>query len=353
MLDLVSGFDRKEVTPIVMAYTGGQMIDTLRQQGIKCHVVQTRKAFDVNVFREIEEIIRTEGIDIIHAHGSRAASNLLWSAHRLRKPMIYTVHGWSFHQDQNPITYRLRAISEKIICRLSQRVICVSESNKQSGISTFGLCPSKCDVIENGVNLNRFTPNGTFRPIRKELGIRDSDYVVALIARITLQKAPIDFLKAIEKAHQRNGNIKGLLMGEGDMSEEVEQYIRSHRLEKSVFRSPFRTDIPDVLNAIDCYCLPSLWEGLSIALLEAMAMKKPVVVTPTDGTTEIIRDGHNGLIVPFRDSEQLAEAFTYMYDHADKAREMGERAHALVKERFDSQRVSNAVHNIYKAMLRP
>lgn len=106
MLDLVSGFDRKEVTPIVMAYTGGQMIDTLRQQGIKCHVVQTRKPFDVNVFREIEEIIRTEGIDIIHAHGSRAASNLLWSAHRLRKPMIYTVHGWSFHQDQNPITYR-------------------------------------------------------------------------------------------------------------------------------------------------------------------------------------------------------------------------------------------------------
>lgn len=350
VLDLISGFDRKLVEPIAMAFTDGHMIATLKEQGIKCYVVNTRKAFDLKVQRQIARITQEEKIQIIHAHGSRAASNMLWTARKLHLPLVYTVHGWSFHQDQNRLIYRLRAWSEKLICSQSRQVICVSESNRQSGIESFGL-GKNCRVIENGINLAKFKANAQMKNIRNELGIPNDQFIVGFIGRITLQKSPIDFIKAVATAHAVDSSIKGLLIGEGEMKKEVTEYIRQERWEDCFYLSDFRNDIPDVLQAIDIFCLPSLWEGLSIALLEAMAMKKALVVTPTDGTREIIKDHQNGLIVPYNQPHKLSEAFLE-YKRDTKLKETcGENAFLLIKERFDSQRVSSEVTGIYKNIL--
>lgn len=351
VLDLISGFDRNEVEPVAMAFTGGHMIETLEKQGVKCHVVCTQKAFDLGIQEKITRIIREEGIELIHAHGSRAASNLIWAARKTHLPMVYTVHGWSFHQDQNRLIYKLRAWSEKLICSNSKQVICVSESNRQSGVENFGL-NRKCRVIENGINLNRFNAARQLEDLREVFHIARHEFIIGFIGRITLQKAPLDLVKAIAIAHAANPDIKGLLVGEGDMEEEVRDYIRKEGLEDCFYLSGFRTDVPEVLKAMDVFCLPSLWEGLSIALLEAMAMEKAIVVTPTDGTREIMEDHTNGLIVPYNQPRKLAEAFLeYERDRALKDM-CGRNARRLIKERFDSQRVSQEVTNIYKNILK-
>ena len=248
------------------------MIDALTQRGVKCHVVNTSHPFDVRITRQIKELILRENIQLIHAHGSRAASNVAFIARKLHIPMVYTVHGWSFHQDQSFFIKRLRAWSEKIICKLSKEVICVSESNRITGQKTFGLKHSI--VIENGINLTKFNPHREFSNLRNEFGFTDEDFVIGFVGRITLQKAPLDFVKSIALARQKDKRIKALLVGQGDMEEETKEAIRLYGMEKHIRTSPFRSDVPDVLHAIDVFCLPSLWEGLSIALLEAMAMKK-------------------------------------------------------------------------------
>lgn len=346
VLDLIQCLDKQKVTPIAMAFTGGHMIDTLREQGITCYVIETQKAFDPKVQQKIRKVVEEEGIDIIHAHGSRAASNMLTTARKLHKPLIYTVHGWSFHQDQSWIIRKLRGWSEKLICNCCKQVICVSESNRQTGIETFGL--KNCEVIENGINLHRFDCDKQYADVRKELGFSADDFIVAEICRITLQKAPLDFLKAVEIAHAENPRIKGLLVGEGDMQAETEAYIKEHNMESYLVTSPFRTDVPAVLQAIDVYALPSLWEGLSIALLEALAMKKPVVVTPTDGTKELIEDGKNGTIIPFNDPTAIAGAFQHYATHPEDMASHGEAAHMMVEQRFNAQRVADTVTKIYK-----
>lgn len=346
VLDLIDCLDKAQVTPIAMAFTGGHMIDTLEKQGIKCYVIETQKAFDHRVQKAIRKVVEEERIDIIHAHGSRAASNMLWAASKTHTPLIYTVHGWSFHQDQSWLVRKVRAWSEKLICHRAHQVICVSESNRVTGVNTFGL--SNCTVIENGINLHRFKHDGLYPDLRREFGFDDDDFVVAEICRITLQKAPLDFLKAIEIAHQQNSHIKGLLIGEGDMQDQTEQYIQQHNMSSYVVTSPFRTDVPAVLHVIDVYALPSLWEGLSIALLEALAMQKPVVVTPTDGTKELITDGENGTIIPFNDPEAQAQAFLNYHTHPELMHAHGQAAYDMVAQRFNAQRVADAVLRIYK-----
>ena len=346
LLDLIYFFDKKKVEPVCLSFTDGEMIRRLSEMGVVCHVIDTRRPFDIQVQKQIIQLIRDEGIQIVHAHGSRAASNVLYPIRRLRVPFVYTVHGWSFHNDQSFLVKKIRGWSEKLICHYANQVICVSQSNKDTGREAFGL--NDALVIENGVNMDRFNPdNDSFKDLRKEFGFSASDIVVGFIARCTIQKNPIVFLDSIRMAHTNNPQIKGLFIGEGDLDAEVDAYIEQHQMQDFIYRSPFRTDVPDLLHCIDIYCLPSLWEGLSIALLEAMAMRKAIIATPTDGTKELIKHEKNGLVVPFNDVSSIVEAIDRFYNDRTLMSRCCVEARQLVAERFDAQRVADSVSNIY------
>lgn len=346
LLDLVTFLDKERFEPICLSFTSGEMINRLESMGIRCYVIDTLKPFDMKIYRQVMKLICDEEIQIIHAHGSRAASNMIWPARKLQIPLVYTVHGWSFHDDQGKLVRTLRQWSEKLICSLACQVICVSQSNADTGRESFGL--KNAVVIENGVNLVKFNPDGQFNDLRAQFGFSSDDFLAGFIARCTKQKAPLDFLEAVRLAHENNPKVKGLFVGEGDMDAEVDAFIDAHQMSEYVYRSKFRTDVPDLLHCIDVYCLPSLWEGLSIALLEAMAMGKPIVATPTDGTKEVITHEDNGLLIPFCQAQALADALTRLFEDPELRKQCGTHARALVAQRFSAQRVSDVVAEIYQ-----
>lgn len=346
LLDLISYLDRSRIEPVCLSFTDGEMVNRLTKMGVVCHIIETKKPFDLHVQRQIKQLIIDNHIDIVHAHGSRAASNVLWPARSLRVPFIYTVHGWSFHDDQPWLIRKLRALSEKCICHYSDDVICVSQSNADTGHDKFGL--KGAHVIENGINLERFNPARNLDDLRPSMGLSASDFVVGFIARCTKQKNPIDFLSALQEAHKQDTNITGVFVGEGDMDDEVNTFISEHGMQDYLFRSKFRTDVPELLQAIDVYCLPSLWEGLSIALIEAMAMKKAIVATPTDGTRELIIHDNNGIIVPFNNIPALTDAICMLAKQPEKGKQLGENARRYVEQRFNAQRVADKVTEIYE-----
>lgn len=347
LFDLVSFLDKEHFEPVCLSFTTGEMINRLEAMNIRCHVIPTEKPFDMKVQKRIIQLLEDESIQLVHAHGSRAASNILYPARHLHKPIIYTVHGWSFHDDQSFPIRLLRQWSEKLICNMSDKVICVSQSNADTGRQRFGL--NGAIVIENGINLVKFNPNGQFNDLGKVFGFEKDDFVAGFIARCTKQKAPLDFLNAIRIAHQKNNKVKGLFVGEGDMDAAVDAMISEYHMGDYVFRSKFRTDVPDLLHCIKVYCLPSLWEGLSIALLEAMAMGKAIVATPTDGTKEVIQGDQNGLLIPFGQPQALADAIIRFSEDEDFCRKCGMRARQVVEQRFNAQRVSDTVAEIYQS----
>lgn len=345
LLDLIRELKTKDIHITVVSFSRGAMTERLEAMGVPVFIVETSSAFMPAAMKAIKNIIRRERINIIHAHGSRAASNVAFVARMCNVPLVYTVHGWSFHQGQSALVYRLRMLCEKLICGCSSTVVCVSADNIESGRQAFGL--KSAELIENGVNTEIFSPSRT-HGIRSALGIGEDDCVVGFIGRMTLQKDPVSFLEAVKIANSRRPNIRGLLVGEGDMDDTVDKYIKEHLPQGVIIRSPFRLDIPEVLASVDIYSLCSLWEGLSIGLLEAMAMQKPVVVTPTDGSRTVIRDGENGFFVPFRSPAAMADCFIRLHDDKTLAAEAGRRAGQMVDARFNSRRVADAVYDIYR-----
>ncbi|MFT3904322.1 MAG: glycosyltransferase [Niabella sp.] len=349
VLDLVAGLDKNRFDPVVLSFTPGPMVDSLREQGIKTYVIETQRPFNVFVWPKVKQVMVNEGIQLLHAHGTRACSNTFQPAKKLNIPIIYTVHGWSFHNDQSPFVKRLRIKSEEYLVKQSSRTICVSDSNYKEGDDLFGIS-SKAIVIKNGINQARFRLENKFADVRKELGIGVDVTLVGFIARVTAQKNPLGLIEAMSKIPPTY-NIKLLMVGDGDLKEEAQKLASDLGLQDRIIFQPFRKDVPDLLNAIDIYCLPSLWEGLSIALLEAMAMRKAIVATPVDGTREVIVDKHNGILVPEKDSQGLANAFMLLTSDASLRETIARRAFETISEQFNTSDMVSRIEQFYETLI--
>ena len=143
-------------------------------------------------------------------------------------------------------------------------------------------------------------------------------------------------------------------MGDGDQKEEALAFVRSKQLEKNTTLLPFRLDVPDVLAAADIFVLPSLWEGLPIGLLEAMAMGKAIIASRVDGTKEILQHGVNGWMVEPGNQlvPQLTEALLLLAADEEKRKAFSEAAINTVTERFNAIAMTRQIEGLYEEVLR-
>ena len=354
LLSLTAHLDRSRFEPVVLSFTDGPMIGRLKEMGVETRLIYTEKPFDVRIWGQVKRLLQAEAPDVIHAHGTRASSNVLWAARKLGIPVIYTVHGWSFHQDQHPLVRRLRILGEKYLTERSEVNISVSASNQQSGKEMIPQFRSV--VINNGIDQQKFDPERAYSDVRAELGIARDSVVVLFIARFTAHKQPLTLIRAFARALTMLQGIGAaglhlLMVGDGDEKVAGVALARELGLEDKIIFQAFRQDVPDVLHAADIFVLPSLWEGLPIGLLEAMAMRKAVIGTRVDGTREVLQDGDNGLMVEPGDVDGLAAAIVRLAADRELRESLRARAFQTVRQRFDAVTMTREIESIYSKVL--
>lgn len=350
LLSLVENLDKTIYEPVVLSFTEGPMVDKLKDMGVKTYVIHTEKPFDITKWKKVRRLLQGEQITLVHAHGTRANSNVFWAARSLGLPLVYTVHGWSFHDDQHPLVKKIRIWSEKLLTAKADVNISVSESNKQSGRKYLRRFDSV--VVNNGIDQGKFNAAGSYKNIRAELGIGNNEMLVLFIARFTAHKQPLALIHAFAKAVTEAPALKLLMVGDGDQKNEAVHIVQELGLQEKILFQPFRQDVPDVLAAADIFVLPSLWEGLPIALLEAMSMGKTVIGTKVDGTVEVIEDKKNGLLIELDHLvNDLATALiTLSKDEAFRKR-LSENAAETVKNKFNAATMTRQIEGIYAGLL--
>lgn len=350
VIDLVEGLDKSVFHPVVLSFTDGEMIKHLNRAGIESHVIYTEKAFDRSVWPKVSEWAKAQNFDLIHAHGTRACSNSYKTAQALKLPILYTVHGWSFHPGQNFVIKNLRQYFESFLVKHVDKTILVSEENQRVGQNLLGLKNSL--VVKNGVDLKRFDPSNTDQGLRIELGIPADVVLIGFIARITLQKDPLTLIKAFGILSKQHPNARLLVVGGGDLEPAVRELVKELNLQSVVFLEAFRTDVPRVLKAMDVFCLPSLWEGLPIGVLEAMAMGKPVVATPVGGTPELVEEGVNGYLVPEKNPIELAKKLSLLVNDAQKRTAFGLASRNKIEKDYTVARTVEEVSKVYQSLVK-
>lgn len=350
ILDLVKHLNKDLFQPVVLSFTDGEMIDKLNDMGVENEVIYSEKAFDFSKWKTVKRFMQEKQIDLVHIHGTRATSNIYWAAKQLGLPTVYTIHGWSFHDDQSMLVKQARIFFEKWITQKTNRNISVSVSNQQTGSRYIPHFESV--VVHNGIDLMKFNPDAEERKnLRIALNIADDAFVISFIGRITAQKDPLNLIKAFKEVTALHSNAVLLMVGDGELKEKAIALVKELDLEKSVVFQKSRADVADILFSSDIFCLPSLWEGFPIALLEAMAMRKVVIATDVDGSIEIIKDRKNGLLIKPQNTKMLTDAISELIKNHTLRKQLAEAARQTILNDFDVKKMTIKIEEVYKNVL--
>jgi len=314
-------------------------------------------------FRQLVKLIRRERYDIVHTHNPLASLIARAAARFCRVPIIiYTVHGFSFHENASRLRYQLGLTAERLAGRWTQLTFSQSREDYDL-IVRKRIAPSKRVIwIGNGVNPAFFDPSRFSaeerQRIRASLGIPGNARVVGMLTRLSREKGIREFIEAGASVLSRMPDTWFCIVG-GRRSgaywhmtfDEVRSIAEKHGLASRLVLPGYREDVPEMLAAMDVFCLPSYHEGLPRSIIEAMAMELPVVASDIRGCREEVVDGETGFLVPVRDSRTLADKLTYLLENPHVASEFGRRARRIVLEDFVEENVVQKQITVIKQAL--
>jgi glycosyltransferase involved in cell wall biosynthesis len=236
-------------------------------------------------------------------------------------------------------------------------VVAISEVIRKNVLDTCPVDSSRVVTLFDGVDLDRFDP-GRVDPmkVRRELGLEEHDLVIGMVGRFSPGKGHEEFIEAARMIHSSLPEIKFLVVGEPSYGEEeygkgLLESAKPLTAEGVVTFNGFRTDIPEVMAALDVLAFPSHAEAFGDVLIEAMAMKLPVVSTNCDGVLDIVIDGETGIQIPPRDAHSLADALMQLIQDEERRRLFGEAGRRRVEKIFDLKRRTETMEGLYAQVL--
>lgn len=360
LLSLITNLDKNKYNIFLFTAKEGLLLnDALAIVGL-CIKTSSNLTRPINFFKdlpalfEIYNFIKKHNIDIVHTHSSKAGIIGRLAARLAKaKIIIHTVHGWPFNDYQRFIVRYLYIWLERLTAQFSDKLIVVSGFDKEKGLRNRIGNNNKYILIRYGILLENFgISDYNINNIRKEFGLRSNDLAIGMISCFKPQKAPQDFIKLASLTKKDNPDIKFILIGDGILRRRIEDLITRFKLKEQVFLLGWRKDISEILSAIDIFVLTSLWEGLPIAVLEAMASAKPVVATDTGGIREIVSENETGFLVRPGDMNSMAEKLKLLLSDAKLREEIGRNARNSLGSAFSLEVMAGQTQDLYGSLTR-
>jgi glycosyltransferase involved in cell wall biosynthesis len=350
LLSLAKGLDRERFAVAVCARDGGPLADEVRRLGLPFHPANFEKKPSRGLADDLARILRENKVDILHTHGGIAGLFGRWAAKKAETPVVvHTLHGIHYLHYRNPILRRLSIGLERRSSKFTDTLVCVSEADRAQALKLRLADETKIRLISNGVEgyLVPETPDGERRLLELRIRLRLEPPVVGTVARLHRQKGVVYFLRAAAAIRRSHPAAKIVVVGGGPLETKFRKMLRKGRFGRSVVLFGERTDAAEILTLFDIFVLPSLWEGLPLALVEAAAAGKSIVATDIDGVREVIRDGETGLLVPPKNPGALAAAVGRLLDDRTLAQRLAARALAEIPSRFTLDRMVSEYAALY------
>ena len=307
----------------------------------------------LTLFRLIT-IIRNSGCHIVHTHTSKAGFlGRLAAKYCGIKVIFHSTHGTIFHGYFNPVMINLYLLLEKLAANFTDKIICLSKKEIDEYLEKGIGKPENITSIYNGIDISEFEKAATNPDAKRvELSIKQSDYLGATIGRLEKVKGQQYLIEAVPFIIKDVPNFRLLIIGDGEESDNLKYLVRENNISSHVTFLGNREDILEILACIDCFYLPSLNEGFGIVLLEAMAMKKPIIATAVGGIPEVVLHGETGILVPPKDPQSISQATLTLFRNKEMRERMGLAGYARVRNYFGIENQVKATENLYEDILK-
>ena len=318
-----------------------------QSMGLDCAYFTLRNKIDVTCVRSIASYCRTNKINFLHSHGYKASLVCLILKQVYRIPYIITCHLWYL----DTVRMRLYTALESISMRLAGRVVGVSREIA-SELERAGIPKRKLEVIENGIDVDRYSdfellPKDA-EELREELGLDRDSLIIGSLGRLTEQKDYRTLIKAAAEALKENVAMEFIVAGEGELKSALISECRVLGIENRFHFLGFRKDKEKLLKLMSVFVLSSLDEGLPMAMLEAMAARLPVVITPVGGIPKVIRPGENGLFAEPGNVEALKRNLLVLAGNSAVREKLGSKGFETVKEEYSREEMARKYLSIYR-----
>lgn len=352
---------------VTAACTEGPLLDPLRERGLRCVDLPIERSMDLRAharsYRRLSAWLARERFDIVHVHTPIAALIGRLAAARRGVPIrIYTAHGFYFHDDMRAATRLAHVGLERFGALFDHFLMTQSEEDRQAAIR-YGIArPDRVRTIGNGVDMARFDPErlgpAARLKMREALGIAPEARVLGIIGRLVREKGYFELFRATAELARRFEDFRLVVIGDAlvsdhdDSTRELQALVDDLGVRDRIVFTGQRTDVPELLHALDVFTLPSYREGMPRSVIEAMAMGLPSVVSDVRGCREEIVDGECGYIVPARDAGALGEACGRLLADPALARRMGAAAQARARELYSEEAVFARQIEVYEQLIR-
>lgn len=351
LINILNNLDRENFTPIV-AYmyqkkdAKENMYDFVSKD-IRFVNLNMKSIFrgwlDFRVINKIKKVIKENNVDIIHMHLHRPIVFGAIAAKTIKR--IATIHNQEPHQTPHNIFEFVVSILERIALEKCDKVTVVSKALKTSLLKNYGrLNAERIIAIYNAIDRKGYLEKEI--QLRGNFNIGKEDVVIAAIGRLEEQKGLKYLIDALEVLRRRDiKNYKALIIGEGSLEEELKKDVKVKGLEGTVIFTGYIKEIESILNQIDVLVMPSLFEGLPMAMLEAMAHRVCCIGTDAGGVPELI--GEDSIVVLKRSVDELAEALKSVITDKSLRSSIGNKLYQRFNNCFAIDHMMNDYQNLY------
>lgn len=365
---LAENLSKLGTTSVVCTFKDGPLRKDIEALGIPVKILPERRhsvfafpSFIKEIFeyrQSLKQIVDTYQIDIIQTHILRSMDFLVLTLRSQEGPKVFwTFHNSLFdlredHLSKHQWLLKPKRFSHHLLYRIGSRwvdgIVAVSEDVKTAILATMrGIPAEKISVICNCVDVQRYQEGFDREQIRQELGFKEDDQLGVVVATFKRQKGHQYLINAAGKLVEKYPNLHLLFVGDGELKDQLMSLTQDLNLIDRVHFLGTRSDVPSILAASDLFILPSLWEGLPMALIEAMASQLPVVATDVSGTKQVMLDGKTGILVQPGESAELEQAIQKLLDDPVMAGQMGEASRHRVESLFSAQKQALEYLDLY------
>jgi len=339
MLTLVEGQLRNGVSAAVAVSPGGPFPEHLRSKALPCGEIPMERGLSLRSVLELRRFAERFEADVLHAHGARATLYSYLCSRGTKRALVSHVHladPWRF---DGSWASRL----DRLVCSRVDRVVACSRQLRGLLVERQGLAEGRTECVPNGIQLEEFLAAG-----RPPAG---TGPIFGTCARLEHQKGLTHLLEAFAALARIFPGSRLRIAGDGSLRGQLQALAKSLDIERCVEWLGHRSDVVAVMTALDVFVLPSLAEGLPLAVIEAMAAGVPVIATDIPGTSELIEHDQTGLLVHPGSSAALAEAMRMVAEDPRSARTRALAAREYVREHHDAHRMEEAVRALYARIL--
>jgi glycosyltransferase involved in cell wall biosynthesis len=344
VIDLVRKLTGRIASSVCCIDEAGAWAPELTALDIPVAALNRAPGFQPGLARRIARVAADFHADVVHCHQySPFVYGQLAALLNRRLRVVFTEHGRL--SDAAPSIKR--RMVNGMLGRLGAQIFAVSHNLREHMVAE-GLPATRVGVIHNGIDVGPEPAETAARVARERLGLSRSSRVLGTVARLDPVKDFDTMLEATALVRDRHPDVKLVIVGDGQERARIESTIARRQLGASVVLAGHRPDARELLPAFDVYLNTSLSEGISIAVLEAMAATRPVIATRVGGNPEVVEHGRTGYLVPTRGVVELAAAAASLLDSARERHEFGQAGRARVLSRFTFDRMANQYWQAYQ-----